>query len=73
MIRIVDTRREVDIHGECALECFSRRPLAGRAGPYEADCEVIAAPVSARRLLSRRNILVAKQRRRFGSQDGVAP
>src|SRR5450759_1955302 len=49
-IRIIEGPREVDIQVECALECFSRRPVAGWAGPYEAVCAVITAPVSARRL-----------------------
>jgi hypothetical protein len=50
-IRIIDDPREVDIHIECALECFSRRPASGWAGPYQAVWAAIAAPISARQLL----------------------
>jgi hypothetical protein len=49
-IRIIDGLREVDIHVECALECFSRRPVAGWAAPYESICAAMSAQASARRL-----------------------
>jgi len=72
-IRIMDGPSEVDIHVECALECFSQRPIPGWASPDEAICAVRNAPDSTRRLSSWRSTLVAKRCRRFGSQDGFAP
>jgi hypothetical protein len=49
-IRMLDGAPEVDIHIDCALECFSRRPIAGWVDSQGAVCPVTNADGGARRL-----------------------